>query len=131
MYLDPSNRQLLSKLYLPTNPLLATPIHHTLIKAAQTSILQQTRTATINPAQLLYNALDALSTLSDLLAGDEWFFGASGPGMLDAEVFAYTYLLLDEVFMAWGGNELGAKLATFENLVAHQERLFKRCWKGN
>ncbi|KAI9900458.1 hypothetical protein N3K66_004720 [Trichothecium roseum] len=132
LYLDPSNKQLLADLYLPVNPILSASTRHALAAAARASILRQTRAAVVDPAQLLCDARDALRALSDLLGhgggGGEWFFGAAGPGTLDAEVFAYTHLLLDEGALAWGNNELGREVAAFGNLVEHQKRLFGKCW---
>lgn len=93
-------------------------------------MLKTTRSAIISPLQLLSDATDALRSLSALLSDDEWFFGRPGPGLFDAEVFAYTYLILDSEF-GWADddfNPLAKCLAKFDNLVEHRKRLHERCW---
>lgn len=67
--------------------------------------------------------------MSALLDSDDWFFGAESPGTFDAQVFAYTYLLLDEA-MAWRDVALAARLAKYDNLVNHRARLYDVCWRG-
>lgn len=62
-----------------------------------------------------------------LLGDDEWFFGAETPALFDAEVFAYTYLMLDDG-LAWPENTLVECLSQFGNLVQHRTRLYERCW---
>ncbi|KAF7552207.1 hypothetical protein G7046_g7490 [Stylonectria norvegica] len=127
LYLDPSNAALLTTLYLPSNPLLRHPLHHTLRAAATAEILKTTRRGTITPAQLYIDATSALRALSALLGDDEWFLGAEGPSRFDAEVFAYTYLMMRDG-LAWGGDELEKCLDGLENLVRHRGRLYERCW---
>ena len=63
----------------------------------------------------------------------QWFFGTSEPGILDASVFAYTFLLIDESVM--GHKELGDEegrlqrtLMRYGNLVKHMERLWERAY---
>ncbi|UKZ75232.1 hypothetical protein TrVFT333_002907 [Trichoderma virens FT-333] len=110
------------------SPILHLPSLHTLRNAATDEILKTTRRALIDPPQLLADATDALRSLSALLAGDDWFFGQPGPGLFDAEVFAYTYLILDEAF-GWADDySLAQCLAKFDNLVEHRRRLYERCW---
>ncbi|EHK25481.1 uncharacterized protein TRIVIDRAFT_85265 [Trichoderma virens Gv29-8] len=128
LYLHNSNTHLLKSLYLPPSPILHLPSLHTLRNAATDEILNTTRRALIDPPQLLADATDALRSLSALLAGDDWFFGQPGPGLFDAEVFAYTYLILDEAF-GWADDySLAQCLAKFDNLVEHRRRLYERCW---
>lgn len=97
--------------------------------------------------QLFDDAEAAFAALSQLLnhqsrssgnsTSDEehhsWFGGAAGPGVLDAEVFAYTHLLLPgQGGLAWcedSGDELATRLQKFDNLVRHAERLYARYWK--
>lgn len=67
-------------------------------------------------------ALDALTALSTLLGGGQWFFEQQEPSLFDAAVFAYTHLLLDEE-MYWQDNGLGENVKHFENLVQHRERI--------
>ncbi|PTB40839.1 hypothetical protein M441DRAFT_193968 [Trichoderma asperellum CBS 433.97] len=128
LYLDPLNTTLLSTLYLPPSPILQLPSLHTLRNAATAEILKTTRSAIISPLQLLSDATDALRSLSALLSDDEWFFGSSEPGLFDAEVFAYTHLILDPEFGWADDNSLTKCLAKFGNLVEHRRRLYESCW---
>ncbi|KAL7949599.1 hypothetical protein V8C42DRAFT_311372 [Trichoderma barbatum] len=128
LYLHDTNTHLLKSLYLPPSPILQLPSLHTLRTAATDEILKTTRRALVDPAQLLADATDALRSLSALLADNDWFFGQPEPGLFDAEVFAYTYLLLDEAF-GWADDySLARCLAEFDNLVEHRRRLYERCW---
>ena len=79
------------------------------------------------------DALAAFSALDALLAGGEkdcqWFFGASEPSLFDAEVFAYTWPLLDdEGAMGQLDSGLREGLRGMENLARHRTRLYERCW---
>ncbi|KAL7926240.1 hypothetical protein ACQKWADRAFT_309829 [Trichoderma austrokoningii] len=130
LYLNPLNTTLLKTLYLPPSPLLQLPSLHALRNAATAEILKTTRSAIISPDQLLSDVTDALRSLSALLADDEWFFGRPGPGLFDAELFAYTYLILDAGF-GWlddRANPLAKCVAQFDNLVEHRTRLYESCW---
>lgn len=128
LYLHATNTSLLKTLYLPPSPVLQLPSLHTLRNAATSEILKTTRRAVISPLQLLADATDALRSLSALLADNDWFFGRPEPGLFDAEVFAYTYLILDETF-GWADDySLARCLAKFDNLVGHRRRLHERCW---
>ncbi|VUC37357.1 unnamed protein product [Clonostachys rosea] len=128
LYIDPSNASLLKKLYIPPSPLLAYSLHHTLVTAATTEILKGTRTPYVRTAQLYADSATAFAALETLLGNDAWFFGASSPGLFDAEVFSYTWLILDES-LAWeDGGELQKSLAGFKTLVAHRQRLYDWCW---
>lgn len=127
LYILPSNTPLLTQLYLPSSVLLRQPVHTTLHKAATAEILKTTRRGTISPSHLYAAATEALRALSTLLGEDEWFFGAETPGLFDAEVFAYTYLMLNEA-LEWRENKLAECLESFGNLVRHRKRLYERCW---
>ncbi|POR36987.1 Uncharacterized protein TPAR_02812, partial [Tolypocladium paradoxum] len=127
LYILPANTPLLAALYLPGNILLRTPLLHTLRTAATAEVLNTTRRPLLSPPQLLADAADAFRSLAALLAEHEWFFAAHAPGMFDAEVFAYTYLILDEG-MGWRDDALRTCLAGFPNLVRHSARLYERCW---
>lgn len=144
LYLDPTNTPLLSALYLPPSslsPLVRGPLAHTLRAAAVAQVLATTRRPLIDAAALLAEAAAAFRALSALLAGDVWFFGGDAPGLFDADVFAYTHLILDDdhhprsssgAVLGWGehGCALRACLAGFDNLVAHRDALYGTCW-GN
>ncbi|KAM0485253.1 hypothetical protein ACHAPX_001237 [Trichoderma viride] len=129
LYLNPLNTPLLKTLYLPPSPILQLPSLHALRNAATAEILKTTRSSIISSDQLLSDATDALRSLSALLSDNEWFFGRPEPGLFDAEVFAYTYLILDPEF-GWAGddNSLAKCLVKFANLVEHRTRLYERCW---
>ncbi|KAK1255223.1 hypothetical protein MKX08_009218 [Trichoderma sp. CBMAI-0020] len=129
LYLDPLNTSLLKTLYLPPSPILQLPSLHALRNAASAEILKTTRSAIISPDQLLSDATDALRSLSALLSDDEWFFGRPEPSLFDADVFAYTYLILDPQF-GWAADDhsLAKCLVKFGNLVEHRRRLYERCW---
>ena len=124
MYLNPRNATLLAHLYLPSNPLLAISTSTTLTQAASAEILKTTRTALINPLDLLSSYREALEALSTLLGEDDWFFG-DVVGLFDAEVFAYTWLVGS---LAWDDGAMEEVLQEFGNLVRHRERLYQRCW---
>jgi metaxin len=88
----------------------------------------------IDVNDLYAEAEKAWEALSLLLGEDEWFLqstgegedekGESGPTIFDAEVFAYTHLLLDES-MGWREKRLVRSLRKWKNLVAHRERVLE------
>ncbi|KAM0239697.1 hypothetical protein ACHAPO_002668 [Fusarium lateritium] len=127
LYLLPANASLLKSLYLPSSILLRAPLHQTLHAAATAEILKTTRRATISPSQLFTDATNALKALSALLGDDKWFFGAEWPGLFDADVFAYTFLI-DGDALAWEDDSLSECLEGLQNLRRHRQRLYKRCW---
>jgi metaxin len=100
----------------------------TLRAAATAEILKTTRRPLLLPAQLYGDAGTAFEALDTLLGADEWFFGASEPGLFDADVFAYTYLILDPAF-GWEDDSLRECLASCHRLISHRERLYARCWQ--
>ncbi|KAM0198233.1 hypothetical protein ACHAPA_009094 [Fusarium lateritium] len=130
LYLLPANAPLLKDLYLPSSILLRTPLYQTLHAAATAEILKTTRRATISSSQIFDDAKTALEALSALLGDDKWFFGAEGPGLFDADIFAYTYLM-DSDALAWADNSLNECLEGLENLRKHRQRLYKHCWGVN
>ncbi|KYK60436.1 mitochondrial outer membrane protein [Drechmeria coniospora] len=127
LYLLPDNTALLDALYLPSNPLLRAPLLHTLRSAATDEVLKATRRPLLCQTRLLSDAETAFQALSTLLDDNEWFFGDPNPGLFDAEVFAYTYLILD-ASMGWSDESLSKRLTAFGNLVEHRTRLYERCW---
>lgn len=111
--------------------MLSLPINHTLKTAATAEILKTTRKTLLLPEQLYAEARNAFEALETLLGDDEWFFGTQTPGLFDAAVFAYTWLILDDT-LGWRGDELQRCLGEFGALLQHRERLYQRCWgKGN
>ncbi|PNY28841.1 Uncharacterized protein TCAP_01238 [Tolypocladium capitatum] len=127
LYILPANTPLLTTLYLPGNILLRTPLLRTLRTAAAAEILKTTRRPLLSPPRLLADAAAAFRSLAALLADHEWFFAADAPGTFDAEVFAYTHLILDEA-IGWRDDPLRTCLAEFPNLVRHSTRLYEACW---
>lgn len=70
-------------------------------------------------------AASALLALSELLGQDQWFFGQKQPSMLDASIFAYTQLILDED-LTWGDNKLANQVSQHQNLVEHRDRILNQ-----
>ncbi|KID93563.1 hypothetical protein MAJ_10470, partial [Metarhizium majus ARSEF 297] len=127
LYISPRHTPLLARLYLPPSPLVSTPLLHTLRSAATNEILKTTRRPLLLPEQLYSDARTAFQTLDTVLGFDEWFFGANEPALFDAEVFAYTHLILDASF-GWQDDALGACLEGCNRLVEHRQRLYEWCW---
>ncbi|OAA42200.1 hypothetical protein NOR_05049 [Metarhizium rileyi] len=127
LYLSPVHTNLLARLYLPPCPLLSTPLLHTLRSAATLEILKTTRRPLLLPDQLYSDAGTAFLALALLLGSDEWFFAAPEPGSFDAQVFSYTYLVLDSSF-GWDDDTWTACLKGCDNLIDHRRRLYQRCW---
>ena len=71
----------------------------------------------------------AFTALSTLLGEDEWFFGAQEPGLMDAAVFSYTGLILDEGF-GWGEWGLWNAVDERGNLKGHRERVLRGWYSG-
>lgn len=132
LYLNPLNEPLLRTLYLPNSALLSPTVHATLTNSAASEILRSTLRATISPDHLFSEASDALSALSTLLDERDWFSSDSRPGPFDAEVFAYTWLMLDGPVpaLAWPDDVLARCLREYPNLVAHRDRVYEWCWGG-
>ncbi|KAG5953835.1 hypothetical protein E4U53_001908 [Claviceps sorghi] len=130
LYVDPVHTPLLSRLYLPSSP-LRHPLLHTLRSAATAEILKTTRRAVVQPRQIYEDARGAFAALSALLGQETWFSGESDPGLFDAEVFAYTFLIGrggDAMVLHWEDGVLARCLGECANLVDHRRRLYERCW---
>lgn len=97
----------------------AATAHH-LRKAALEELKKTTPNVVVD--DILRDGKEALQALSTLLGSDQWFFGAEGPALFDASVFAYTHLLLDEG-MGWKDNGLGDAVRGFSNLVHHRDTI--------
>lgn len=126
LYLEPANfTAVAKKLYIApssANPLVGSAIAYQLKKAAQDELLKLN--AYVSAEELLEEAKEAFAALETLLGGDEWFFGGVRPGLFDAGVFAYTYLLLDEG-MGWMRGELGDVVRGHAALVRHRDRILQ------
>ncbi len=127
--MNSANDSLLTALYLPSSALLRPAQRHNLRTAAATEILKTTRRTTggIDVEKIYHEAEEAFAALAALLGEAEWFLDGETPGVLDAELFAYTQLLAGRQ-LAWGDKELVKRLGKFENLVRHTQRLYQRCW---
>lgn len=131
LYLDEHNSEVLAKkLYIyPTssNTLVQMTLYHQLKQAARDELLKNT--SYIKEDDLYLEAENAFMALSTLLGDDAHFFGKDGPSLFDANVFAYTHLLLDES-MNWQNTRLVDSLRKTENLVRHQQRLLASYFDG-
>ncbi|KAF2239092.1 hypothetical protein EV356DRAFT_563233 [Viridothelium virens] len=98
-----------------SNPLVGAALSYELRSAATAEILKSSSLTAAGPfkvldAESLYvQAEDALSALSTLLGTHEWFFDAKQPGLMDASVFSYTHLLLDDA-LEWSDKRLNDDL---------------------
>lgn len=104
---------------------------NSLVRATLASQLQQAArdvllksASYIDVSDLEAEADKAFEALSILLGDNEHFFNRPNPGLLDASVFSYTHLILDDG-MGWKQNRLGQLLKKYDNLVQHRERLVK------
>ena len=102
--------------------MVRTAIATQLQQAARDALLESANY--IDTSELEAEADKAFQALSVLLGKGEHFFDRPNPGLLDASMFAYTYLILDEK-MGWKQNRLGKVLKKYDNLVQHRERLTK------
>ncbi|KAI4262487.1 MAG: hypothetical protein L6R42_002340 [Xanthoria sp. 1 TBL-2021] len=107
-------------------------LSHSLQTAALEELTKASTSSVIDLSALYRESDNAFSALSELLGGDDWFFGEAEPGLFDAGVFAYTHLLCDEN-MGWKPDEerLGNSLreGKWKNLVEHERRVFDRCYR--
>jgi metaxin len=125
LYLDPANASVASSLYVEpcsSNLFVQWTIAHQLRTAAEQELAKTSASDTIVEEDVMREASNAFSALSDLLGTGEWFFGQNKPTVFDASVFAYTHLILDEGIQ-WQGNKLAELLEEHENLVKHNRRI--------
>lgn len=128
LYLHPANSALVHSLYVApcsSNSFVQIAISHQLREAAESELAKASFSSTISEADIMRDAASALSALSELLGQEQWFFGQKQPSMLDASIFAYTHLILDES-LQWGENELARQVSQHQNLVAHRERILNQ-----
>lgn len=133
VYLSHNSTSIAESLYIvPTssNPLVRLAVARELRLAAEKELL---KFSTIVDGETLHNqAEEAFAALEALLGGDKWFFGASGPGLFDASVFAYTQLLLDdELGKGWVDTRLRDALMSRKSLVAHRNRIRDKYFPEN
>ncbi|MCJ1389856.1 hypothetical protein MMC18_002713 [Xylographa bjoerkii] len=102
-------------------------LSRTLQAAALAELL--TTSSIVSPDTLIAEADGAFAALSTLLGDNDWFFGVEEPGLFDASVFAYTYLLLDG--MKWEEGTLEKKLREYGNLVEHKDRIARKFYRSD
>lgn len=118
---------LVNKLYIEpcsSHALVQLSIRHSLRRAAEAEVAKSSYSATISEADLTQDAEKAFEALASLLGDSDWFFAQEKPSMLDASLFAYSHLLLDDN-MAWSQNPLADMLKQHQNLVDHRDRILK------
>ena len=124
LYLDPANfSRVAVPLYIATtssNRFVRLALGRQLQQAARDELVKYT--SVIDGQELLDRADRAFEALSVLLGDDEFFFGHGQPGLFDASVFAYTYLLLSNE-MEWEKTAMTRSVKKYTNLVQHQHRL--------
>lgn len=93
--------------------------------AAEKELLKHS--AIVNAETLYSQAEEAFTALESLLGDDTWFFGAERPGLFDANVFAYTHLLLDDgLGKGWLDTRLRDTLILRHRLVAHRNTILEK-----
>jgi metaxin len=92
-------------------------------QAARDELLKYSEYIDVNDLEA--DADNAFGALSTLLGSEEYFFNRSQPGLFDANVFAYTYLILDDS-LGWKYNRLAHLLSKYDNLVRHRQVLFEK-----
>ncbi|KAI9665053.1 MAG: hypothetical protein M1821_006501 [Bathelium mastoideum] len=114
-----------------SNSLVGAALAYELRAAATAEIVKSSSTTApvashVIDAEALYiEAEDAFRALSTLLGRDQWFFGAAQAGLMDACVFAYTHLLLDDT-LGWSDQRLNDDLRKYNNLVQHRKLLMEQ-----
>ena len=131
LYLAPSNFELVAKpryIYPATSNLFVRlTLSYQLRQAAATELL---RLSSVIDVESLYRSAErAWEALSELLGEGRYFFEEEAPGLFDASVFAYTYLLISDS-MQWRDARLTNSLAKYDNLVDHSKRISRRYFDG-
>ncbi|ERF77143.1 hypothetical protein EPUS_09316 [Endocarpon pusillum Z07020] len=124
LYLDERNSEVVAKqLYIypiSSNALVQLSLYYQLKQAARDELL---KTASyIREDEVYLEAENAFAAISTLLGDDVYFFGNDRPTLFDANIFAYTHLLLDES-LNWQETRLADSLKKRENLVQHRQRI--------
>ncbi|KAF2087861.1 putative mitochondrial outer membrane protein [Saccharata proteae CBS 121410] len=126
LYLTPNNITIAEPMYIhPTssNPIVRAAIMQELCRAAEAELLKY---GPVIDAETLYReAEEAFDALETTLGDGEWFFGAKQPGLVDASVFAYTHLLLDNPAAGWKDSRLRDAVKMKSGLVRHRERILQ------
>ncbi|KAL8698760.1 MAG: hypothetical protein Q9201_006391 [Fulgogasparrea decipioides] len=136
LYLVPANFNAVARrLYIEPST-SSSPVRYALSNTLQAAALAEILRSSTSPVvdiDALYRESDnAFSAVSELLGDNDWFFGEDMPGLLDAAVFAYTHLLLDEL-MGWKTAEEklgeGLREGRWKNLVEHRRRIYEKCYQ--
>ena len=140
LYLDANYAENLTSLYVThttTNTAVRTTLSYQLRAAATAELLNVPEgTNVIDIERIHRDAERAWEALSTLLGEREWFpqyqeeeeGGVENPGMFDAEVFAYSYLVLDER-MGMKESRLARGLQRWQNLTEHREKIVQGYYK--
>lgn len=100
-------------------------IAYQLRHAATDELAKSAFSGAVVEEDIFHDAEDAISSLSELLGSDQWFFGQSQPSILDASVFAFTHLILDGS-LQWHRNKLAELVNQYQNLRDHQGRILNQ-----
>ncbi|KAI4192126.1 MAG: hypothetical protein LQ346_004472 [Caloplaca aetnensis] len=137
LYLSPSNfASIACPLYITpttTSSMVHLSLSYTLQTAARAEIVKSSSSPVVEVDSLYRESDKAFSALSELLGDSEWFFGEKMPGLMDASVFAYSHLLLDDELMGWkaGDEGMGEGLrdGRWKNLADHRQRIYEVCYQ--
>jgi len=126
------------------SPVVQASLRHTLTAAAREQVLlaASSPAATLDVDDVYARAAAAFEAFALVLApeaggearpaaADDWLLGGDGwggPTLLDAALFAYTHLLLDEA-MGWRDRRLARCVARWEVLGRHRERVLRAYWE--
>ncbi|KAH6690560.1 hypothetical protein F5X68DRAFT_274472 [Plectosphaerella plurivora] len=134
LYVNKANTPLLKALYIDPssrNMIVRSTLLHQVRGAAESEILSTTRRGFIDTDVLYADAKAAFSALETILletsgsgSADGFFSGAAEAAILDAEVFAYTNLILDET-LGWVDNHLRNYLSEYPALTRHRENMLR------
>lgn len=126
LYMTPSNfHSVAERLYIEpasSNGFVRLALSYQLRQAARAELLKY---FTIIDVEALFREAErAWAALSEQLGDDAYFFSQEKPGLFDANVFAYTHLLLDGS-MGWSDTRIQSGLKDCKNLLEHRERLLR------
>lgn len=134
LYVNRTNTPLLKALYIDPaskNIIVRSTLLHQVRGAAEAEILSTTRRSFVDTDVLYTDARTAFSALETALleiAGTEnahsFFSGSDEAATLDAEVFAYTNIILDDT-LGWVDTTLGDALLSHPALARHRERMLR------
>ncbi|KAL9111740.1 MAG: hypothetical protein Q9227_003799 [Pyrenula ochraceoflavens] len=145
LYLCATNSRLVSTLYIEpcTNSApVRTALSVSLRKAAYNEIVKSSSSlglsGLIDPEELFANARRAFEALETLLiqSSSGWFFGSEGPEEMDANVWAYTYVILGGNGRTkqgrgwqWQDSRLSGDLKNCNRLTEHAVRCEEVFWR--